>query len=45
MNARVIGAFALGALGAGAVDVMGALASGLVVAFTLHLFIGAARRR
>jgi hypothetical protein len=38
-------AVALVALGAGAVDVLGALASGLVAAFTAHLFIGAARRR
>jgi CHRD domain/IPTL-CTERM motif len=33
------------AIGAGAVDVMGALTSGLVIAFILHLFIGSARRR
>jgi hypothetical protein len=33
------------AFAAGAVDVLGALTSGLVVAFILHLFIGGARRR
>lgn len=33
------------ALAAGAVDVLGALTSGLVIAFILHLFIGSARRR
>ncbi|HWP42775.1 MAG TPA: CHRD domain-containing protein [Blastocatellia bacterium] len=38
-------ALALVLLSAGTVDVLGALASGLVVAFTLHLFILAARRR
>ncbi|HET9531260.1 MAG TPA: CHRD domain-containing protein [Blastocatellia bacterium] len=38
-------ALALVVLGAGSVDILGALASGLIVAFTLHLFIGAARRR
>ena len=38
-------ALALIALSAGAVDVAGALTSGLVVAFILHLLIGGARRR
>src|SRR5262249_12465089 len=33
------------ALRAGAVDIGGALASGLLVAFIAHLFIGGARRR
>jgi len=33
------------ALAAGAVDVMGALTSGLVIAFILHLLIGSVRRR
>jgi CHRD domain/IPTL-CTERM motif len=37
-------AFGLLALASGAVDVLGALASGLVIAFVLHLFIGSARR-
>jgi hypothetical protein len=38
-------ALALIALSANAVDVLGALTSGLVVAFILHLLIGGARRR
>jgi hypothetical protein len=38
-------ALSLVALAANAVDVLGALTSGLVVAFILHLFIGSARRR
>lgn len=38
-------ALALIVLKAGSVDVAGALASGLVVAFVLHLLIGTARRR
>jgi hypothetical protein len=38
-------ALALVALRADAVDVLGALTSGLVVAFVLHLLIGSARRR
>jgi hypothetical protein len=41
---EVIAAAVLVALRAGAVDVMGALASGLIVAFIIHLFIGNARR-
>jgi hypothetical protein len=40
-------AIALGLLAfrAGAVDALGALISGLVIAFILHLFIGSVRRR
>jgi hypothetical protein len=38
-------ALALIALSANAVDILGALTSGLVVAFILHLWIGGARRR
>lgn len=38
-------ALVLVALSAGAVDVIGALTSGLLVAFILNLFIGGARRR
>jgi hypothetical protein len=38
-------ALALIALSAGIVDVLGSLASGLVVAFILHMFINSARRR
>jgi hypothetical protein len=38
-------ALGLLAVAAGAVDVLGALTSGLVIAFILHLFIGGARRR
>jgi hypothetical protein len=38
-------AIALVAVSAGVVDVLGALTSGLVIAFTLHLFIGSVRRR
>jgi len=38
-------ALALVALSANPVDILGALASGLVVAFILHLLIGRARRR
>jgi hypothetical protein len=41
---EVIAAAVLVALRAGAVDVMGTLASGLIVAFIIHLFIGNARR-
>jgi hypothetical protein len=38
-------ALALVALSANPVDILGALASGLVVAFILYLLIGRARRR
>jgi hypothetical protein len=38
-------ALALIALSANPVDILGALTSGLVVAFILHLLIGGARRR
>ena len=37
-------AIALLALSASAVDVMGALASGLIVAYIIHLWMGAARK-
>jgi hypothetical protein len=42
---EAVTAVALVALRANAVDVFGALTSGLVIAFILHLFIGGARRR
>jgi hypothetical protein len=41
---EVIAAGILVALRAGTVDALGALASGLIVAFIIHLFIGNARR-
>lgn len=41
---EVIAAAILVALRAGAVDTLGALTSGLIVAFIIHLFIGNARR-
>lgn len=41
---EVIAAAVLVAIRAGSVDTLGALASGLIVAFIIHLFIGNARR-
>jgi hypothetical protein len=41
---EVIIALALVILRAGAVDIFGALASGLVLAYTLHLLISSARK-
>ena len=42
---EVVIALSLVVLAAGAVDVIGALTSGLVIAFILHLFISSVRRR